>query len=459
LIAVRAAKMDLMGKLQAESRLMCVKLIFALSIFPLVRPVIAQSENTLPGQIGMLQPVSQTNASVESVHSALEPGQPLSTISSDHVAQSHSQWFDHPNLAVDSTLAGPRVVQPPCDAPIWEFGGLARVSYFNDQRIEFTGQEATFAAEAQILASATTVRPDWQYSLRSETYLTQPFDDNILVDLPVRRSFAGNFDEGPLEISQLYLTATRGSWSLDAGRFVTPFGRYYAPIQTNGRNDTPFIRSESILFRETGFNVRFEPGIYRMAFAGTNGSDGKDTNSSKAAIGRMGVECESFICGASFKWQDGNGSESQKEYNNHAGIDCMVRHGCWSFASEVIYDQYGMRRPGIDLNDITWGRSLYNRQLNNGVLNPITGVGWYLMAIYENQRWLNVLSYGEFHPETIDDPIHDIVSHRLLGKTSYRLTENLSCFVHCTFENSLQDAHAQKERKGVFLLSGMQFDF
>ena len=343
--------------------------------------------------------------------------------------------------------------------PIWDFEGVARVAYFNDQRIEFTGQEATFAVEAQIVAAARVEREHWNYSLFSETYLTQPFDDNILVDSAVRNSFAGNFDQHPLEISQLYIGANRDVWTFEFGRFVTPFGRYYAPVLTNARNDVPFVRSESILFRETGIRVACRPGIYNFELAGTNGSDGKDTNSSKAGMGRFGIETQGFACGASFKWQDGIGSETQKEYNNHAGIDFMCRNGCWIFAGELIYDQYGMRRPGIPLDQITWGRSIYNRQLNNGLLNPISGVGWYSQLIYQEEFWTCLLGYGEFHPELIGDPIHDVVTHRILAKAIHNLTPNLSVFLHGTFENSFTNAQAGKPRVGVYLIGGAQFDF
>ena len=343
--------------------------------------------------------------------------------------------------------------------PVWQFGGVARSLYVNDQRIEFTGQEATFAVEAQLIASASVQRDQWCYSLFSETYLTQPFDDNILVDSDVRSSFAGNFDDHPLEISQLYLSASRGIWTVDFGRFVTPFGRYYSPILTNARNDVPFIRSESILFRETGIRIACRPGIFNIELAGTNGSEGKDTNSSKAGMGRFAIETDQYAIGTSFKWQDGIGSESQKEFNNHAGLDAMYRTGCWTLAGEVIYDQYGLRRPGVALDQITWGRSIYNRQLNNGLLNPITGVGWYVQLIYQDPTWSNTIGFGEFHPETIGDPIQDVVTHRILAKSIYRLTPNLGCFIHSTFENSLPMAQAGKPRVGVFLIGGFQFEF
>ncbi|NIL97949.1 MAG: hypothetical protein GTO62_12695, partial [Planctomycetales bacterium] len=51
-------------------------------------------------------------------------------------------------------------------------------------------------------------------------------------------------------------------------------------------------------------------------------------------------------------------------------------------STEWIYDQYGLRRPDVALDDIDWGRSLYNRQLNNGPYQPITGWGGYANLIY-----------------------------------------------------------------------------
>ena len=190
----------------------------------------------------------------------------------------------------------------------------------------------------------------------------------------------------------------RGDWKADVGQFVTPFGRFEAPVFLNSRKDAPFIRTEAVLFRETGVQLRYEPNHWRLAAAVTNGGKGRDSNSSKAIVARFGWDQGVWSSGASVKWQDGIGSEGQKEFNNHVGFDCAFRQGRWLLSGEVIYDEYGLRRPGFDLDDIDWGRSIYNRQLNNGLNQPITGWGWYTNAVWQGDCSTCVFQYGSFHP-------------------------------------------------------------
>jgi len=73
-------------------------------------------------------------------------------------------------------------------------------------------------------------------------------------------------------------------------------------------------------------------------------------NSSKALVARAGIDQPWYALGTSVKWQDGNGSETQKAFNNHVGLDAMIRRGQWTLSGEAIYDQYGLRRPGTPLN-------------------------------------------------------------------------------------------------------------
>src|SRR5205085_7266157 len=129
-------------------------------------------------------------------------------------------------------------------------------------------------------------------------------------------------------------------------------------------------RYEAILLRETGLLVQWDSSNGVIQATVTNGSVERETNSSKALVARIGIDQPSYTLGTSVKWQDGNGSETQKAFNNHAGVDAMLRFGSWTLSSEAIYDQYGLRKPGTPLNDITWGRSLYYRDLNNGLDNP-----------------------------------------------------------------------------------------
>jgi hypothetical protein len=253
--------------------------------------------------------------------------------------------------------------------------GLGRGMFYTDGRYEFTGQETSLTAEGQFLADWTRQADGWWVGLTGETYLTQPFDRNILVDDPLRASYAHNFELETLQLSQLFVSLGNDRWAVDFGKFITPFGRYYGPIYTNLQTDLPFIRGEAIRLRETGAQLRYQSGIWRHSAAITNGSQDRDTNSSKALVARAGWDTGVWAGGVSVKTQDGIGSEGQKEFNNHTGIDLSWTNGTLRLAGEVLFDQYGTRRPGLSLDDITWGRSLYNRQLNQGLYDPITGTG------------------------------------------------------------------------------------
>ena len=67
--------------------------------------------------------------------------------------------------------------------PVVNYSFLARGFYLNDQRLEFTGNEATFAAEAQFFFQAQHYLNDWSVGLDAELFLTQPFNRNILADI------------------------------------------------------------------------------------------------------------------------------------------------------------------------------------------------------------------------------------------------------------------------------------
>ena len=334
---------------------------------------------------------------------------------------------------------------------------VARGYYLNDHRFEFTGMEATFAAEGVVRGGVLQRVQDWELSVEGEIFLNQPFDRNILVDTPERRSFAANFAVEPLQISQLYLEARRGDYAVALGRFVTPFGRFYFPNYRNNFDDSPFIRSEAILFRETGLRLMWDPEPWVLTAALTNGGFEQDTNSSKALVARCGIDQETFACGASVKWQDGIGSEGQKAFNNHAGVDAMLRWGNWTLSTEVIYDQYGLRRPGIALNDIFWGRSLYYRDLNRGLLRPLTGVGYYVNLGYEGPLWSLGLNYGEFYPTPIGDRRHDAVTRRGLIKASRHWTPHFETYAVVFKENDLVRSFDASTRRGIYVLVGTQF--
>ena len=346
-----------------------------------------------------------------------------------------------------------------CDLFDYHLGGRGRGYYINDQRIEFTGQEATFAVEGVLEGGVTQACGEWETLCEAELFLNQPYDRNILVDNDDRRSIAANFDIEPLQISQFYVGARRGDFFLALGRFVTPFGRFYFPNYRNNFDDSPFIRSEAIRFRETGVLMQWDPGIWNLAAALTNGGYEQDTNSSKALVARAGVDAPWAALGASVKVQDGIGSETQKTYNSHAGLDAMVRVGNWTLSGEVIWDEYGLRRPGTVLTDIFWGRSLYFRDLNNGDEVPLTGVGYYVNLGYEGPAWSVSFNYGDFRPEQIGDVRHDTPIHRGLIKASRFWTRNLETYSVVMLENSRDDGLDNHPRKGVYLLGGCQFTF
>lgn len=347
-----------------------------------------------------------------------------------------------------------------CDPAYWySLGGKARSYYINDQRIEFTGQEATFAVEGVADGTLHHQVGEWDTGLTGELFFTQPFDRNVLVDSPTRQSFAHNFDLDILTISQLYFSARRNDLYFAAGRFVTPFGRFYYPLYRNNFDDSPFIRSEAILYRETGLLAQWDPGDFVFTAALTNGGPNQDTNSSKAFIGRAGYDGPSFAIGSSVKTQDGIGSEGQKTWNSHVGLDAMCRRGNWTLSGEVIGDYYGLRRPGLNPDDITWGRSVYFRDLNQADGQAIGGVGYYLNAGYDGPLWTLMLNYGEFYPEQLGVPQHDVPTRRGLLKASRHWSPHLETYTVLLLENTLKNAFDGHDRKGVYLIAGCQFVF
>lgn len=381
-----------------------------------------------------------------------EFGQPLTTL--------EQLPLTDPTAAADPYALPPPVWSgfgsPPPDF-FYHYGGKGRGYYINDQRIEFTGQEATFAVEGVVDGGIHQRLGAWETFFETEIFLNQPFDRNILKDSPERASFASNFQIDPLQISQLYVGARRGDFFGAIGRFVTPFGRFYYPLYRNNFDDSPFIRSEAILYRETGVLGQWDPAGWVFTAALTNGGFGQDANSSKALIARAGIDQPAFACGASVKIQDGIGSEGQKTYNEHVGIDAMVRSGGWTLSGEAIFDRYGLRRPGLAPNDIFWGRSLYYRDLNQDTYDPITGVGYYLNLGYEGPRWSLTLNYGEFYPEQIGVPQHDATTRRGLAKASRFWTPNFESYAVLLLENDLPNSFGLRTRRGQYVLFGLQF--
>jgi hypothetical protein len=332
-----------------------------------------------------------------------------------------------------------------------------RSFYLNDQRVQWSGNEETFGVEAIVAPRVHYDFGTWQTSVEGEIYLNQPFDRNVLIDTPERASYRANFDIPVVEISQLFVSATRGNLTFTMGKFVTPFGRTYFPLYTNARLDAPFIRTESILWRETGIWCQYSRGLFVADVAMVNGSEEMDTNSSKSVIGRLGLDGKYAAVGFSVKIQDGIGSESQKQYNNHIGIDAMVRWRWFTLSSEVIYDEYGFRRPGFDPLDITWGRSIYYRDQNYELDSPVTGTGYYVDLLCDLKPFTVSLNYGEYFPQELGIPEHDLTQRRGIFKGTYAATPSFKFYAAGILEISGYTAQAGRPRQGWVMLFGMQW--
>lgn len=355
----------------------------------------------------------------------------------------------------------PTIPPPPDGSPSWHVDFLARSYYINDARIEYFGTEATFGAEGIIAPVIKRQCGNWDVEGVGEFYINQPFEQNILVDSPERVSHRANFVVPFFSLSQMYLGARNGDWYFAAGKMTTPFGRYWDPLYTNNRHDAPFIRTEAILWRETGVMAQWDPGNWVFTAMLSNGGPDADTNSSKALVARAGYDTEWFSAGMSVKQQDGNGSEGQKMYNNHVGIDAMVKNGGWRLSGEVIRDQYGLRRPGLDFFDITWGRSLYFREVNKAPWQPMTGTGYYVNLAYDGPVVSGLLSYGEFAPDDfVGEPRHDRDWSRFIARVVYHVAPGNDLYLMFLHENDLPNAYqVNRTRQGDELLFGWQFAF
>lgn len=344
-----------------------------------------------------------------------------------------------------------------CLAAGLDLGVVARGYYFNDQRIEWSGMEATCGAEGVFNPVFRNRSGDWETTVEGEFYFNQPFEDNVLIDTPERASYLGNYEVDIFQISKLSITCRRGDFAVTAGKIMTPFGRTHFPLFTNAWVDAPFIRTESILWRETGLLLRYDPGCLEVDVAMTNGGPAGDANSSKALVSRAGLRGENWCAGISIKLQDGIGSEDQKMFNNHVGADFMVRRGPFTLSGEVIADEYGFRRPTFDPNDITWRRSIYYREQNYRLHEPITGLGYYLNLGFEHDCWGVCLNYGEFRPQQLGDPRHDITNRRGIVKVAYSLSDRLQLYTVIMSETAGYIAQTNRPRKGGVLITGLQW--
>ena len=350
---------------------------------------------------------------------------------------------------------------------------IVRGYYFNDQRVQWTGNEATMGAEA-ILSPSLTLRQKGggKWSAHGEFYLQNTIHKNVYIgDVgnfhggfvlgEERASYTGNYTQNAFELSQLHVRYSSPLFDFRVGKFELPFGNYTVPLMSNSRWDAPFIRTESILWRDTGFLFRFTPSIFDACLAITNGCDGNDTNSMKAITGRLGLNFSHTTLGMSVFWQDGEGSEEQKQYRRHIGADAAIRFGNWTLSSEIIYDEYGMRRD-FDPNQIFWTKSIYYRQINKAASTPISGWGGYVDLTYNHYPWFVSVNYGEYYPEQLnlpDYPQHDIINRRFLIKCGWNFTKHVQWYNALILETENYIAQCGRLRKGNALMSGIQMTF
>lgn len=347
-----------------------------------------------------------------------------------------------------------------------EGDAIIRGFYRNDQRIRWSGEEETFGAEADLTPRLRYRDGDFEFVVDSEFWINEPYERNQLLNTPERQSYAADFDVDQFAVGKLALVTNCYGWTFKIGKFETPFGRAYYPIYTNpylstdNSMDEPFIRSEIIVSRETGILAHYKSGYFTGDIALTNGGDNLDTNSSKALVARLGLESDNWAIGISGKKEDGDGSETLKEFGNYFGVDLMFRQKPFTLSAECIYDQYGFTHPGFDPLNIYWIKSIYYRDESTGFDDtPITGIGYYVDLDYADGRWDADLDYGEFYPLYVGQAPNQYVNRRGLMKVAYRLAEPLQSYTVLILENGGYIAQNDKPRHGIAFLQGFQFTF
>ncbi len=311
---------------------------------------------------------------------------------------------------------------------------ILRTNCINDQRIYWSGLEFSFGVEAMI-GAVVEKKFNWgSLSLENEFLLNQPFGDNILKD-EERSQYLANFSVDSLAISKLNLQIRVGDLKIKIGKAETPFGRTFFPVFSNNFNfGSPFIRSEAILWRETGIFIRYKLGILMFDLAAVNGGENRDTNSGKGGVFRLGLEGKKWGVGISHKVHDGVGSEWQKVYKGHSGVDFRLEFSPLIFSGELIYDRYGFHRA-FDENDIFWPTSIYYRDVFYQSKTPISGVGGYINLMYRSAKWILNLNYGEYYPQEIGNIYHDTPNKRGIVKLAYNFGEEFWMFLVGILEN------------------------
>jgi len=338
---------------------------------------------------------------------------------------------------------------------MFDFEVDARGLFVNDQRIQWSGMEATFGVEGALRARISKKSGNTQFFAFSELEFDQKFDDNMLVD-EYRENYIQHFEIDRFRVTRLFVGVKFKHVEIILGKKTTPFGSDELTHFSNSRFMNPFIRTDAVLWRETGLFLGYRNGVVRLDLAVVNGGPEKDTNSSKAAIARAGIELPDLSFGISVKMQDGIGSEWQKQYKNHIGVDLTARAGQFTIYAEGIYDEYGFRKE-FDSDDIFWERSLYYRDRFYQFETPITGMGGYLGIRYSRPRLLLDINYGEFHPEEIGDPYHDTPIKRGILKFTYNFTREFSLFAGALLENNRPREPVFSGASGYAYTAGFRF--
>jgi len=327
--------------------------------------------------------------------------------------------------------------------------------YFHDSRV-INGLESTFASEAVVGLSTKEPCTLGTISAVGEFFLNQPISKNVSQNQR-RTIYTTVYDPDPFEVSLLYIGLGRDSVAMKFGKAESPFGRYYFPIYSNSHFDAPFIRTEAILWKETGIMFRYHPNTFSFDLAVSNGETERDTNSSKAVLARLGFDSEGWALGVSGKKQDGRGSEQHKVYNNHLGVDAMYRVGKTKVSLEAIYDEYGCVNANC-VSKTPERISLYYRDLYYKEDTPITGIGGYLDIFYDGKIWDLDINYGEFYPKKINNPYHDDPIKRGLLKGAYSLSACTKVFFVGLLENDrTTDKKVRGDHENWVMMFGLSY--
>ncbi|MCP5047586.1 MAG: hypothetical protein GY940_10465 [bacterium] len=332
---------------------------------------------------------------------------------------------------------------------------LFRSYVLNDQRLQWSGLETTFGVESALTAHLRKKLTWGDLNVYTQLFLNQPFNKNKLAD-ESRQKYLQNFEIETVQIKQLYMKVKAGNFSFGLGKHRSVFGKDYTYRFSNAFFDYPFIRNEAVLNYETGIFLNYTAGIFTIDFAAVNGSENMDTNSSKAGIARIGLQGKNWSFGVSAKAHDGIGSEWQKQYKNHGGVDFMFKAGAIRISSEVIFDEYGFHRD-YSIDDVFWGRSYYYRDIFYKHKTPITGVGGYIDLQYETPTFMLELNYGEYHPKEIGHPYHDDPIRRVLVKLRVQLGDQFHAFGVGLFENEREKEPLFEGASPYGFLLGLQY--